>query len=666
MLAALWEHIPSLIKIGCAGLVVLTLIFILSMIGSSWRVRSQLRKFSSLLGSVSVPTETTSKSGLDLESLDRMRTLFSNRQDSTGEWWQRLDDHIEMYVGPDETERYFLTEPVRDVMPYDAIVGEKYYGSFFGLIPGVLTGTGLTLTFISILLALSDVHYDKSNTVNPITGIDALINGLSGKFLSSIVALLLSIVFTFLERASARTLKQKYEQTIRSVSRVVPYLNTSRILLDMHRFSSKQAISLSNLSSELVDRLTNTLNNDVVPGLAAGMSSGVATSLEAEFRPTMDRMASSLDALQTAIVQLEAEKHESVTGEFGRMAEAIEQSITQALGKMGEQFHDALMGSAKNEFGQAQNSLESTRLLLEQLNVQFSGMQAAFSTIASKAEQATEHQLQSGRDQTEALGAVMHGLMVKLQESAEQNMDTMRSQLTSVVTDLTNKVSGLSADLMAASAVITERSEANVASILEQTDGWSKASSARLEALLVNIEARTLDFREASDALLEAKTFMTNLLGQNAGALAKMAEASREVQVYSTGLAGHADGLKAIRDSHLAVSANLRDTAGGLTVAFARHEQLLQEYNASISQFTKVFETLDSSIAKIMAATSNGLSAYNQSVEKNFNSIVDVADKLVPQAANLLHTQIEELAGQLEELGGVITKSVGVVRGRTP
>lgn len=664
-MSAFLEHVPAPILIGCVGLAVFTAIMILSMLRSGSTVWGQLNKLSGLFASGGVSSQQSSRSGLNLENLDKLRTLFNDHKDLAGGWWRRLDDHIEMYTGPDEAEHYFLTEPAREVMPYDTVVGENYYGSFFGLVPGVLTGAGLTLTFMAILLALYDVHYDKANTVNPITGIDALINGLSGKFLSSIVALLLSIMFTFIERWWARKLKQKYEQTIASISRVLPYLNTSRILLDMHRLSSKQAISLSNLSSELVDRLTNTLNNDVIPGLAAGMSSGVATSLEAEFRPTMDRMATSLDALQAAIVQLEADKKESVTGEFGRMAEAIEHSITQALNKMGEQFHDALMGSAKNEFGQAQNSLEGTRLLLEQLNVQFSGMQAAFSTIAAKAEQATEHQLQSGRDQTEALGAVMHGLMVKLQESADQNMDSMRSQLTSVVTDLTTKVSGLSGELMAASAIITERSEQNVASILEQTDGWSKASSARLESLLANIEARSLDFREASDALLEAKTFLTSLLGQNANALAKMAEASREVQIYSTGLAGHTEGLKTIRDSHLAVSANLRETASGLAGAFVRHEQLLQEYNGSLGQFTKVFETLDGSIAKIMTATSNGLSAYNQSVEKNFSSIVAIADELVPKAANLLHTQIEELSGQLEELGGVITKSVGVVRGRT-
>ena len=143
-LSALLEHVPALIKFGCVGLLVFTLIFLWAMIRSGSVIRRQLGRFAGLFASFGISHQATSRSGLDLETLDKLRTTFSNRQDLTGEWWQRLDDCIEMYIAPDETEQYFLTEPVREVMPYDAIIGEKYYGSFFGVIPGVLTGAGLT------------------------------------------------------------------------------------------------------------------------------------------------------------------------------------------------------------------------------------------------------------------------------------------------------------------------------------------------------------------------------------------------------------------------------------------------------------------------------------------------------------------------------------------
>jgi len=203
---ALLDRVPVLIKLGCLGLFIITFCFVIEAIRTGQIVQSQLNKLLGLITSITGPTQKFAKSGLDIDTLDKLRTEFSKRQGLHSAWWHRLDDHIEIYIAADDTESYFLTEPVRDLLPYDTVVSETYNGPLFGVIPGILTGSGLTLTFVAILLALSDVHYDKANTVNPITGIDALINGLSGKFLSSIIALILSIVFTFLERYWARRL----------------------------------------------------------------------------------------------------------------------------------------------------------------------------------------------------------------------------------------------------------------------------------------------------------------------------------------------------------------------------------------------------------------------------------------------------------------------------
>ena len=658
------SHIPGVIWVFCA---VLLLGFLWQLIGmqvSRNKLRKKLRILTNALKDLTDTDRQNPQSGLTAEQLDRYRVALNQLEGLPQQWWTRIDDSVELYIDQQEKEGWFLTERPRTLLSYDTVVTQNFHAAIFGAVPGILTGLGLTGTFLAILWALYGVHYDEFNTVKPVTGMEGLINGLSGKFLSSIMALLLSIVFTLREKHIVRSLRNEYDAFMAAVSDAIPFLSTSRILLDIHRFSAKQTVSVSNISSEVVDRLTNAFNDRVVPGLASGMSSGVAEKLQSEFRPTMERMAGSLDQLQAAIVSLESQKQDSVKGEFERMVKALEESITQALSTMGREFRDALTGSARDEFGNVQGTLETTRHVLSEMNTQFSQMQTALGVIIAKVEETTTGQLNSGREQTEALSALMHGLMNKLQETAEQNLNSVQTQLTRVVSDLTEKVTGLSVDMMEAAKDMANHSQQSATSIIDKTDAWSEATAKRLESLLANIENRSQDFQKASEALLEAKTFMSNLLTNNANALAQMADASRNVQTYSTGLVGQSDALRTISGDQARVATQLQLAASGIKASLDQQETLLSEYRRTIAEYKSVVDTLHEPIARIMQATSNGLRDYNQSVEKNFTKIVEVADKLVPKAANLLSGQIEELGSQLEELGDVISKAVERSNGR--
>jgi hypothetical protein len=658
------SHIPVVIWVFCAVLLLGFLWQLLAMQLSRNRLRKRLRTLTSALRELTGTGRRELQSGLTAEQLDAYRVALDKLDGLPREWWERIDHSIALYIDQEEREGWYLTERPRNLLPYDAVISQNFHAAIFGAVPGILTGLGLTGTFLAILWALYGVHYDEFNTVKPVTGMEGLINGLSGKFLSSIIALLLSIVFTLREKHIVRSLRHSYDALMSAVSQAIPFLSTSRILLDIHRFSAKQTVSVSNISSEVVDRLTNAFNDRVVPGLASGMSSGVAEKLQSEFRPTMERMAGSLDQLQAAIVSLESQKQDSVKGEFERMVKALEESITQALSTMGREFRDALTGSARDEFGNVQGTLETTRHVLSEMNNQFSQMQTALGVIIAKVEETTTDQLRTGREQTEALSALMHGLMNKLQETAEQNLNSVQTQLTRVVSDLTDKVTGLSVDMMEAAKDMADHSQRSASSIIDKTDAWSEATAKRLESLLANIENRSQDFKEASNALLEAKTFMSNLLTNNANALAQMADASRNVQAYSSGLAGQSDALRAISGDQAKVANQLQLTASGIKASLDQQEKLLSEYRRTITEYKSVVDSLHEPIARIMQATSNGLRDYNQRVEANFTAIVDVADKLIPKAANLLSGQIEELGSQLEELGDVISKAVERSNGR--
>jgi hypothetical protein len=366
--------IPQIVLYGCGFLVAIAIAMTIAL---AWRVRrvgSRLSSLTNTLKAIGEGAASRQRDGLSLATLDEIRSRCEALDEGSRSLWTAINSHVEQYTSPEEVEGWFLTERPRDVLPYEAVITKQFHSAIFSAFPGILTGAGLTLTFIAILLALYGVHYDKANTVDPITGIDTLINGLSGKFLSSIVALVLSILFTLYEKTAVRRLRTRYESMIATVSQAIPSLAQSRILLDIQRFAAKQTVSVSHISSEVVDRLVGAFNAQVVPALADGMSSGVAEKMQSEFRPTMQQMNDTLEGLKTAIVRLELQKQESVTGEIRALMASLEESLVGALSRMGSDFHNALTGAASKEFGNVQGTLEATRQMLSDMNAQFGAM----------------------------------------------------------------------------------------------------------------------------------------------------------------------------------------------------------------------------------------------------------------------------------------------------
>ena len=656
--------VPPVVLYGCAILIAAAFAMSVALFCQTWRVKARVRKLTKLLVEFGEAHPAQKRNGLSLSTLEKIRSKCEKLDRVPCGWWKAIDSHTEQYTSPEDVEGWFLTEQPRTVLSYEIVIGNNFHSAIFSSFPGLLTGAGLTLTFVAILKALAGVTYDKANTVDPITGIDTLINGLSGKFLSSIVALVLSILFTLYEKKAARGLRNRYEQMVASASQAIPYLSQSRVLLDIQRFAAKQTVSVSHISSEVVDRLIGTFNTEVVPGLAEGFSSGVARKMETEFRPTMQQMSETLGGLKSAIVNLESQKQESVTGEIRTLLTSLEKSLVEALSKMGSDFHSALTGAANQEFGNVQGTLEATRQMLSDMNTQFGAMQAAFSTIIEKAERSTSDQMRIGREQSEGLTALMNGLMVRMQESAESNLGTVRNQLTLVVSDLADKVGSLSHDMMSAAGEVAKQAQDSANQVLNHTGEWSEATARRLEGLLSSIEARSTDFQSAGQSLIKARDFLVEVMSQNARALDSMADASSHVQAYSSGLAGQSDALKVISQLQSQVTTQLRDASGTLRVSSEQNEKLLAEYRRTFDGYKNVIDELDNSLGKIFGAIQSGLRDYNQSIENNFKELVKISNPMISEAASFLQTQIDELSGQLEELSSVISTSVERVNGR--
>lgn len=91
---------------------------------------------------------------------------------------------------------------------------------FYQQLPSFLIGVGLMFTFLAILIGLSRLHADGSQ----IEGIQGLINGLAGKFVTSVVGLACANSFLILEKSSWYRLTKHHRRMVSLLDGMFPQL----------------------------------------------------------------------------------------------------------------------------------------------------------------------------------------------------------------------------------------------------------------------------------------------------------------------------------------------------------------------------------------------------------------------------------------------------------
>lgn len=149
------------------------------------------------------------------------------RERPTQRVWKRFERSL---IVDSDAETVFSALPLEQGFSKRALIEDNVAHSFFSAIPGLLTGLGLLMTFIAILDGLSHVSVSSNLDVK---GIGGLINGLSGKFVSSIVALTCTVLFVFVERLAYSRPSQPYQALAERLSGLIRHRSTESLLYEL-------------------------------------------------------------------------------------------------------------------------------------------------------------------------------------------------------------------------------------------------------------------------------------------------------------------------------------------------------------------------------------------------------------------------------------------------
>lgn len=544
--------------------------------------------------------------------------------------WQGVSSSIIRRSDKNGEDRFWISEEIGNFFNETSVIDNHAYKTA----PTIITGVGLLATFLAILVALLDVKLSG----NKVQGLDLLVQGLSGKFLSSVVALACATLLVSAEKGVMHPVRTAIASFTLTLSGLLPKLVPAQIVSDLHGEIAEQSSAFKAFNADLTLKLKQSF----------GESLG----------PILQRMVTAIDDLNRSLRKVEAQKHESTDGQPVLSPRDIEQSLETSLGKVGDRFINSFTGSAQGQLNQVMESLASTAKLLEQMNSQFILNQNVFNDLINVAKNVTADQIAAREAQAEQLTAVLSELMNRLQEKTGESMGAMQRSLAAITGAISNKVIDLSEQMAAKVEEASERSTTRAKEVLDEAGSLSARSAQHLARLLEvhSIELNKVEgLRTLLDGTLREFTESINRHGKATEGLQRL---TSEVNVGVTSLSQIARSIRETQEVAVRISSSASGQIDSLRTFTDSQQAVWGKVQASMLQYEKVFEKVEGHAKDLLTQIAQYLGGYSDITQKHFIHLTSAADNFISQATGRLAGSVDELGEQLDDLHSAVANIV--------
>jgi methyl-accepting chemotaxis protein len=451
---------------------------------------------------------------------------------------------------------------------------------------------GLLATFLAILVALLDVRLAN----NRIQGLDLLIQGLSGKFLSSVVAVACATTLLFLEKGLFYPVQVRALALGVTLRGMLPRLTPFQILLDSHK--------------EIVDELKVLKRKDAA--FASELSQGLAHAIE----PALDRMA-----------------------------------VT---------FNESLTGAASGQFGQMSESLGSTAATLQQMNGRLNMTGNVLNELAEMATRTAGLEAASRQSQISQMTGAVGDLMERLHDHTGESMGSMEKAMAAITLDMSAKMTDLSTQMAAVIEKASEKSAGSAEKVLDRAGSLASRSTEQLAVLLERHSAEMGRVDAMRDALDSTLSRFTHALGQRNETTEGLGKMAAEVNRNISSLAGIAQSVAESQETAARLLASSAGQIERLTGFAHEQEEVWQRIQGSMTAYDAMFQTVEGHARELLAQIARHLGGYSSVTEKHFTLLTTTADNFISQATGRLSGSIDELGEQLDELHDAVNKIASV------
>lgn len=264
----------------------------------------------------------SSSTRIDCDDIQTLNSVMHNEPMFRESWAQYrmtlILEQVPWFVEP----RIFSTRQAKEILTQEAVMAHRVNLAFYRQFPSLVTSIGLLLTFLALFIGLGRLHADGTEIV----GIQGLINGLAGKFLTSIVGLIVANLFTFIEKPLVSRMINTHHNFLGLIDQLFPRKTMEQMLEQLTSIQGNHSRDQSTSDGELREHYGRWETN----GLAG---------------PT-----SNLTAAIQSLTRLQQENHAEIQRTITEFPRVFKKEIHAPFNELTEAIHELskLLGDAQN------------------------------------------------------------------------------------------------------------------------------------------------------------------------------------------------------------------------------------------------------------------------------------------------------------------------------
>ena len=582
----------------------------------------------------------------------------------------------------DITERKQTNTPALEIFSeFSTCSAHKINLRLLDTAAGTLVGLGLLGTFLGLTLGIKD--FDSSSTQNIQKSIQLLLSGMGTAFITSLVGMLLSMIYSLcdkywrnrlskhlhvltkkldslyyiddrtlddlneqaLAKSIASTMKEVVEHEMRSV---VNALNEKLT----YNNESGEATTIANAIREILkenqeqSKALKSFSTDLAIELNNGFDEVLSRQMQQKILPLME----NVDATTKAIVEHIDQMASLVSSPATDMIQTVVDELKNSMSEMMKEFSSGLSGSATNELetlahqlGTAAQSMadfpNNMAHISSTLQVMIEEVKNTVSEISHTSANANSTAMQQMQEQitfaTSAISAaiaevkdVMSGISQSSQEQSNQMVSKLADAAEKMGTFLSGTISTLSSSVQQSVKSITDDVNNKQADLIALQEDTTSQTKKLLET-----------FNTGLDRLEKMNEYITGTMNMFQQAQGQITGSTAHLQTI-TGDMKLATQLfnKSQTDYAVKMEEMQRNSQRGIDAV----TELLKNSGDLSEDYVEKFETIRQGLGSIFQQLQSGLSEYSRTVQATTQKYLDQYSTSLTNTTDALSSTIQQ------------------------